>query len=72
MFDLDKYMYSTERIEGYKETEFTLKQQAIIIAMNSKCSLRDKIQDLQKLIDDCTDEAVCRDAELLIRLWNRK
>ena len=70
MFDLDKYMYSAEGVESYREREFTPKQQVIIIAMSSKCSLEEKIQDLQKLIDDCVDEAVCRDVEILIQLWN--
>ena len=70
MFDLDKYMYSAESAESYRERAFTPKQQVIIIAMSSKCSLEEKIQDLQKLIDDCMDEAVCWDAEILIQLWN--
>lgn len=70
MFDLDRYIYSTESVDGYKERKFTPIQQVIIIAVSSKCSLEEKIQDLQKLIDDCMDEAVCRDAELLIQLWN--
>jgi len=70
MFDLNKYMYSTESVESYKETEFTQKQQVIIVAMSGKCSLEEKIQDLRKMIDGGMDEAVRRDTEILIRLWN--
>lgn len=69
MFDLDKYMYSSESIGRSNGTKFTAEEQAVIIAMSSKCSIEEKIQDLQMLVNDCTDHVVCNDIELLIRLW---
>lgn len=69
MFDLDKYIYSSEIKENYKKGSFTTESKAIIIAMSNKCSLEEKVQDLQMLINGCTDNAVCNDIELLIQLW---
>ena len=69
MFDLDKYIYSSEIKENYKKGSFTTEAKAIIIAMSNKRSLEEKIQDLQMLINSCTDNEVCNDIELLIQLW---
>ena len=36
MFDLDKYMYSSESIGRSNGTKFTAEEQAVIIAMSKK------------------------------------
>lgn len=71
MFDLSKYIYSSGSVESYKEKDFTPAEQAVIIVLSNKCSLEEKLQDLQILIDDYTDEAVCKEVTLLIQLWNK-
>lgn len=69
MFDLDKYVYSSESVESIKRTGFTSAEQVIIIALSNKCSLEKKIQDLQILKDACSDIAVCKEIGLIIELW---
>lgn len=69
VFDLNKYMYSPESIGRSDEVKFTAEELAVIIAMSNKCSLEEKMRDLQNLISDCTDNAICSDIELLIQLW---
>lgn len=69
MIDLCKYIYSSESVDRYKGTGFTPEEQAVIIVLSNKCSLEEKIQDLQILIESCTDKTVCKDIELLIQLW---
>lgn len=70
MFDLSKYIYSSRSVESYKGKDFTPAEQAVIIVLSNKCSLEEKLQDLQILIDDYTDEAVCKEVTLIIQLWN--
>lgn len=70
MFDLSKYIYSSGSVESYKGKDFTPEEQAVIIVLSNKCSLEEKLQDLQILIDDCTDEVVCKEVMLFIHLWN--
>lgn len=70
MFNLNKYIYSSECVESYKEMDFTVAEQVVIIVLSNKCSLEEKIQDLQMLINNCTDGVVCKEVELLIQLWN--
>ena len=70
MFDLDKYIFFPENMEEYKRKKFTAAEQAIIIAMSNKCSLDEKIQDLQNLIEMCMNEPIFKDVGLLIQLWN--
>ena len=70
MFDLDKYIFSLENMERYKRKKFTPAEQAIIISMSNKCSLDEKMQGLQNLIEMCMNEPICKDVGLLIQLWN--
>ena len=70
MFDLSKYIYSSGSVKSCKGKDFTPAEQAVIIVLSNKCSLEGKLQDLQILIDDCTDEAVCKEVMLFIQLWN--
>ena len=70
MFDLSKYIYSSENVESYKGTDFTPAEQSVIIVLIYNCSLEEKFQDLQILINGCTDETVCKEVTLLIQLWN--
>lgn len=69
MFDINKYMYSPEKVENLKEIEFTVIEQVSIIALSNKCNLEEKIHDLQELIVHCSDMVVCKDIELLIQVW---
>ncbi len=70
MFDLSKYIYSSGSVKSDKGKDFTSAEQAVIIVLSNKCSLEEKLQDLQILIDDCTDDTVCKEITLLIQLWN--
>ena len=70
MFDLSKYIYSSGSVKSCKGKDFTPAEQAVIIVLSNKCSLEEKMQDLQILIDDCADDAVCKEVALLIQLWN--
>ena len=70
MFDLSKYIYSSGSVKSCKGKDFTPAEQAVINVLSNKCSLEEKLQDLQILIDDCTDDAVCKEITLLIQLWN--
>lgn len=70
MFDLSKYIYSSGSVKSDKGKDFTSAEQAVIIVLSNKCSLEDKLQDLQILINDCTDDAVGKEITLLIQLWN--
>ena len=70
MFDLCKYIYSSESVERHQGTGFTPEEQAVIIVLSNKCSLEEKIKDLHILIEDCADAAVCKEVTLLIQLWN--
>ena len=71
MFDTNKYVYSSESVGNIKETELTVIEWVSIIALSNKCNLDEKMNDLQKLIEHCTDAAVCKDIELLIQLWKK-
>ena len=71
MFDTNKYMYSPESVGNIKEIELTVIEWVSIIALSNKCNLDEKMNDLQELIEHCTDTAVCKDIELLIRLWKK-
>lgn len=69
MFNLDKYVYSSQIMEDNRNRSFTLIEQAIIIIMSNKCSLEKKIHDLQVLKDDCADIVVYKELDLIIELW---
>lgn len=69
MFNLDKYAYYFEGVRNMKRADFTSAEQVIIIALSNKCSLEEKIQDLQVLMDECTDIVVCKEIGLIIELW---
>lgn len=71
MFDTNKYLYSFESVGNIKETELTVIDWVSIIALSNKCNLDEKMNDLQELIEHCTDTAVCKDIELLIQLWKK-
>lgn len=51
MFDLKKYIYSTALQKSNQNRSFTPLEQASIIARSDKCSLKDKIEDLEILLD---------------------
>lgn len=71
MFDINKYVYYPQKVENLKEIELTVIEEVRIIALSNKCNLEEKMHDLQELIEHCTDTAVCKDIELLIRLWEK-
>jgi len=69
MFNINKYVYSSECLMETEEKNLTETEQTIIIAMSSKCSLQEKIQDLQKIAANCDDMDFVVNINNLIRLW---